>query len=171
MWHWLKRKNKQEEYPLRLEDILCSGSSMICIFSEVGGITPLKIEIDKVFSSLTLLKSIHPETLLALRKAYELNDRLKNKVKLSATLNNNGYEIIYDSKFKVTTSGTSLCQDLELLSLMPVKDVFTIVYNTAFNAAISQYTHFDQTTLRPTATTVIDDQDPKAKIKLVKSFE
>lgn len=164
---FFKRKNKRENYILRLENILFSNKSIICIFSEKGGITPLRVNMEEIFSNINILKSIHPEVLFTLRKIYDM-DISKNKVKVSAILNENKYEIIYRNKFKINISGSDLCKDLELLSLMSIKDSFNIIYNTAFNNALSAYITSSKLKNEEGVIAKIEKKNPREKLTLIK---
>ena len=68
----------------------------------------------------------------------------KYKVRILNVLRGNQYKIIYDDDFSVTMEGKEICKDLNLLELMDIKDIFKIVYNTAYQQAYKDFKSVDQ---------------------------
>ena len=140
----LIKRNENVEYTLRLGDILTIDDSVICVFTEKGGITPLKLTIEEIFSNVKILRNIHPETIIALRKIYEMNEMAKNKLKLLSILNQNEFEVCYDGKLKTKISGKDFCTDISIASMMDIKDAIKVIYNTAFNEAFLALTTLEK---------------------------
>ncbi len=138
------KKNETVIEHLRLEDIQITEESVICIFLEEDGTTPLRVCINEVFENANIFKSVSHEALVALRKVYEIIDRKKKLAKISAILGKNSYEITYNDQFKAKITGEALCSDHELLGRLDIKDAFKIIYNTAFNNAMTGYLNSDK---------------------------
>ncbi len=139
MFNFFGKKNETIEYTLRLEDVLIDEEPIVCVFSEKGGIAPapLKFKIEEIFSNPNLLRNIHPETIISLKKIYDM--RKFKSLKLLSVINQNEFEVCFDGRFKTKISGKDFCSDLSLASMMDVKDVITIIYNTAYSEAFSVF--------------------------------
>ncbi len=163
------KKNENMEYALRLEDILTTeNSSIICIFSEKGGITPLKLKIEEIFSNTNILRNVHPETIIALRKIYDMNQVTQRKLKLLSILNRNEFEVCFDGKFKTRISGKDFCADLSFASMMDIKDAVEIIYNTAFNEAFSAFVTLDKNDSSEAQEKEFPDETVKPILSIVK---
>lgn len=130
-------KNETVEYTLRLEDVLIDEEPIVCVFSEKGGITPLKFKIEEIFSNVNLLRNVHPETIISLKKIHDMQK--SRSLKLLSVINQNEFEVCYDGKLKTKISGKDFCSNLSLASMMDIKDVITIIYNTAYSEAFSVF--------------------------------
>jgi hypothetical protein len=162
-------KNKTvKEYLLRLEHLQITEKVIMCIFSERGGITPLKVSIKEVCENENIFKSISPETLIVLRSLHAIFNKTKNKIKISGVLNKNMYEIVYNDKFKTKITGQDLCQDYELLKDMDIKDAFKVIYNTAFNQAIISFANFQSKNEEKEVALNHDLDDIQPKLRIVK---
>lgn len=150
------RKTESVEYNLRLEDVLIDEEPIICIFSEKGGITPLKLEIEEIFYNVNLLRNVHPETIISLKKIHDMRNISKKNLKLLSVINQNEFEVCYDGKFKTKISGKDFCSNLSLASMMDIKDVMTVIYNTAYSEAFSTFMNL-------TKEKIIDQEQKKDK--------
>lgn len=169
LFNFIKKiKPPAEGYLLRLEDIQISEKSIICIFSEKGGITPLRVNINEIFENLNVYNSIAPETLIVLRKIYEITNKTKNSAKISAILNKNIYEITYNNKFKTKITGDNICLDYDILAILDIKDAFKIIYNTAFNHALTAYFRSSQKNIESSQESTENIMNPQRKLRLVK---
>jgi hypothetical protein len=167
MLKFLKR-SEVIEYSLRLEDIVTVDDSVICVFTEKGGITPLKLTIEEIFANMNILRNIHPETIIALRKIYEMDKITQKKLKLLAIMNQNEFEVCFDGKLKIKISGKDFCTDLSLASMMDVKDVIKIIYNTAFNEAFSAFTNLDKKVNSEVSKRECIEEQPRNIFRIVK---
>lgn len=144
---WFKKKKqsiKENDYLLRLEDIKICKGHIICTFSQKGEITSFQASIKELLTNFNIMRHIRPDVLLELRTIYERHQQDKHKVRILNVLRGNQYKIIYDDNFAMTMEGKEICKDLNLLELMNIKDIFKIVYNTAYQQTYKDCKSADQ---------------------------
>lgn len=106
--------------------------------------TSFKVSIKEILANFNIMCHIRPDILLVLRAVYEKHQRDKHKVKILNILRGNQYRINYEDDFSVTMEGIEICKDLNLLEQMDIKDIFKIVYNTAYQQAYKDCKSEDQ---------------------------
>jgi len=128
----LDRKNKKYIYKLSAEiPTFIKGNQIFCKLKESGYFEPMSLLVSKVLDDPHFNQEINPRELLYLQKKLTHFEIEMNKIRVVAEHRNNEYSIAFNELEIQKISGNDLCNNIEILSNMRIKDAFCIIYKAA----------------------------------------